>query len=62
MARINKTKRQAELRAKLKKIEAELNDLQKKFVDIKRRAEDFMETASATHVHSEIKKLREQIK
>ncbi len=50
------------MRAKLKKIEAELKDLQKKFVDVKKRAENFMETTSTTHAHSEIKKLREEIK
>lgn len=53
-----KSKKQAELRAKLKKIESELKELQKKYKDIKKRAEDFMENVHENDVSSKIKSIR----
>lgn len=59
MAKINKAKRQAELRAKLKKIEAELNELHKNLQKIKERAEKIYETFHEADTSSKIKSLRE---
>jgi len=57
----NKVKNKAKLLSKMKKLEVELKDLQKKFIDIKKRAENFIESSDMIHTNSEIKKLRENI-
>jgi peptidoglycan hydrolase CwlO-like protein len=56
-----KTKRQAELRAKLKKIEVELKELDKKSKEIKKQLEKFLEKIEDTHTSSKIKSLRESL-
>ncbi len=56
-----KSKKQAELRAKLEKIEAELKDLHKKMQNIKHRAEKILENYHETDISSKIKSLRESL-